>query len=182
MRYRLVLPMKVVVLVPLAMLVGCEKCCRHGTVEARPMIYKPDTVDPWLVEASRDLSTEKAIVRQHTLFPYHFVEYGAALNELGRHDMDILIRHYRQYPGPVNARRGDDTPDALYQARVATVRDALAAGGVNVQQVNFTDGLAGGDGLAGEHALIILQAPTQASTPDRTVTVTPVTVQPGPSK
>jgi hypothetical protein len=181
MRCKQVLCVLGVVLVSMVLMVGCQNSHSQPCPDVRPVTFKPDTVDPWLVEVPRELSADLAVIRQHTIYPYHFVEYGAALNELGRYDLNILIRHYRQYPGPINVRRGG-APEALYQARVASVRDALVAGGVNVQQVAFADDPAGWDGLAGEHALIILQAPTQTSTQDRTVTVSPVTIQQGPTK
>lgn len=160
----------------LVLLAGCEKPLCHCNAQTQPVTYEPQTVDPWLVEASSQLSVEKAVVRQHTLFPYQFVEYGAALNELGRRDLDILIRHYKQYPGPLNIRQGE-APDQLYQARVATVRDAMQCAGVNVQQVNVADGPVGGDGLAGDHVLVILKTPHETSAANRTVSVAPVTIQ-----
>lgn len=181
MRCRQVLPVMVVILVPLALLTGCQTAHSQSDPALDPVTYKPDTVDPWLVEALAELPADKAVVRQHTLFAHDFVEYGAVLNELGRRHLEILIRHYRQYPGPLNVRRGDASK-VLYDARVAAVRDALAAGGVNVQQVEVGSGLPGGEGLSGEYVLVALQEPMRPGRHGQSTTVTPLLLQQGSSK
>src|SRR5262245_42398998 len=75
-----------------------------------------------------------AVIREHTLYPYHFVEYGASLNELGWRDTRWLAAHYASNPGPLNVRQGD-TPDDLYKARVRTVTNAMIEGGVRTDKI-----------------------------------------------
>ncbi len=146
-----------VAVVTLAAAAGCDNGKERV---ARPQ-YDPQTVDPWLVEVSSDLAVQNAVIRQHTLYPYHFVEYGAVLNELGERNLAILIEHYRRHPGPVNVRRGDAS-DSLYADRVATVRQALQDAGVDVEQVAVADRLPGGDGLPGEQVIRVSRAPQGA--------------------
>lgn len=154
---------------------GCENGKRH---EAYPEAkVRPAVVDPMLLTAPRDLAVRNAVIRQHTLEPYHFLESATALNELGRRDLDILIEHYRRYPGPLHVRQGH-APDALYQARVAAVREALRAGGVDAGQIEIADRPPGGDGVTGERAALIQQQ-SQSGSPQRPASVGSVTIQGG---
>ncbi len=160
-------------------LAGCQKPSHHNaTAESPPVCFKPDTVDVWLVETLRDLTTEQAVLCEHTLCPYHFVEYGATLNELGRQNLDILIRHYREYPGPLSIRRGD-VPASLYRARVRAVRDALHAGGVDVRQVPISDSLPGGEGLGGDRVARIMASPMQPGAPEQPISIGNLNIERG---
>ncbi len=48
-----------------------------------------------MVTGSQDEQINNAIVRQKTVYPYHFVADAPSLNELGKHDLTILGRHYK---------------------------------------------------------------------------------------
>ena len=117
----------------------------------------------------RGASLDKAILVQHTLYPYHFVIDGAALNDLGERDLHVLAAHFRSNPGSLQVHRGN-TASALYEARVNAVMAALVAAGVDGSQVKLTDGLPGGDGLPGEHVVVILKAPSTLGATSGTTT------------
>ena len=107
--------------------------------------------------ASQETAVNNAIIAQHTLFPYHFVANGSALDELGLYDLAVLTAHFIKYPGELNVRRGDATPE-LYSDRVNVVIELLSAGGVDTNRVATRDAPAGGDGRPAEQVLAIMEA------------------------
>ncbi len=114
------------------------------------------TMNRWMVEDYQSESIRGGVIAQHTLYPHHFVEYGAALNSLGERDLDILADHYRANPGELNVRR-EGTADALYEARLATVKQTLTAHGVDADRVTIADAQPGGPGMASEFVVVILK-------------------------
>jgi hypothetical protein len=109
----------------------------------------------WLRKSISDTAMNQAIIAQYTLFPYHFISNSPMLNGLGRHDLDVLASHFSRHLGDLNVRQGD-VATALYEARVATVIDALADAGVERDRINIGDALPGGDGMTSERVLSIL--------------------------
>lgn len=106
-------------------------------------------LDVELVNAVNNIQVENAIVAQHTLYPYHFVTDGAGLNDLGRRDLMVLARHYKENPGTLNVRRGE-TREELYKARIAQVQSRLKEAGVDVGRMTISDGMPGGPGMRSE--------------------------------
>ncbi|MHC4271590.1 MAG: hypothetical protein ACYST2_04680, partial [Planctomycetota bacterium] len=47
-----------------------------------------------LVTTYNDMAIENAIITQHTLYPYHFVQNGQELNELGFRDFGVLAGYF----------------------------------------------------------------------------------------
>jgi hypothetical protein len=134
-----------------------------GCGDDSPHRLNPGKVDPLLVEMPNDIAVRNAIVRQETLYPYHFVVGGAALNDLGRSDLGILATHYKECPGRLSIRRGDAT-DELYEARVQEVLSVLGQRGVNMDRASIVDSPARGDGIATEKVLTI-EAPGKPGLP-----------------
>lgn len=126
---------------------GCYRA-KHDPVDER-------AADVLMANTYSDAAIDNAILAQHTLFPYHFVNEGAALNELGRRDLGVLATHYKEHPGTLNVHRGDASA-ALYADRLAEVRQALTKAGVKEKRITLADGLPGGDGMASEQVLKIL--------------------------
>ena len=117
-----------------------------------------------LVNTYNDIAIQNAIVSQHTLFPYHFVENGTELNELGQKDLAALTSHFIKHPGHLNIRK-HNTPGDLYDARVNLVRERLQQAGVTMGRINISDSIPGGSGMTSERVLVILeQEPKGAST------------------
>jgi len=112
-------------------------------------------IDKWLVNSFSDAAINNAIIRQHTLFPYHFTPDSPELNELGRRDLGVLAAHYREHPGKLNIRRGD-VSNELYDARVKAVGEMLAEANAQTQRIQIRDELPGGDGMVSEKVVIIL--------------------------
>lgn len=110
----------------------------------------------WLMKTVDDMAMRNAIIRQRTLFPYHFDVNAATLNELGMHDLAVLARHYMQHPGNINIRRGGAAKQ-LHDARVATVMGILRKAGIDPRRMKATDLPAGGDGIASEEVLVIVK-------------------------
>lgn len=87
-----------------------------------------------------------AILTQSSVFPYHFFENSAELNDLGYNDLMVLSERFYEGGGTINVRRGG-VSEPLYQARLDTIRRILSETGVNVAQVNLVDDVVGGDGV-----------------------------------
>ena len=129
------------------MLIGCK------TAE-QSFSHDRAVMNAWSVDTYHTEMINKAIVSEYTLYPYHFVNNSAVLNDLGARDMDVLTRHYTNYPGPLNVRKGN-AGDALYKARLQTVIEFMRAGGVDIDRVALADGFPGGDGISAEQVLRI---------------------------
>jgi hypothetical protein len=119
--------------------------------------------DAAIVRAHQNDFEAAGVIRQHTIYPYHFVADSSTLNELGRRDVAILAGHYASLqvdqgvpPASMGVRRGDASP-ALYDARVRAVTAELARGGVPNDRVRIADTVPGGDGMALGKIKVILQ-------------------------
>ncbi|UCD49273.1 MAG: hypothetical protein JSW27_17290 [Phycisphaerales bacterium] len=113
-------------------------------------------LDVELVNTLNNLGVENAIVAQHTLYPYHFVLDAEELNELGRRDLSVLARHFREHEGTLNVRRGKTSPE-LYEARLTYVIEELTEAGVDTDRMVVADGMPGGDGMASERVVTIME-------------------------
>ena len=151
---------------PLALLaavlfaVGCES---SQSTEQRPRTRSEGVIsDMHLsmntanVHAFQLQQSENAIIRQHTLYPYHFVAHSAELNDIGKHEVHVLARHYMANPGPVNLNRGGED-DGLYEARIKTVLDAMTMHGVAADGIKVQEGLPGGDGYPSEQVVLVVE-------------------------
>jgi hypothetical protein len=127
--------------------VGCENVPPPVHDERRPF-------NLWVVQSLDDESIANAVITQHTLYPYHFARGGTALNDLGKRDVRILARHFNEYAGELNMRRGREN-DASYVARIAAVQAELGKHGVTADRVRVVDGMPGGDGVASDRAIEI---------------------------
>ena len=122
------------------------------------MAKGPDNhiVNKQLINTYNDIAVQNAIVSQHTLFPYHFVENGAELNELGQKDLAALTSHFIKYPGHLNIRR-HNTAEDIYDARVNMVRERLQEAGIAMERISISDDMPGGSGITSERVLVILE-------------------------
>ncbi len=123
------------------LLAGCE--------EEQAARKNQKDLDDALVNTLNNIQVENAIITQHTLYPYHFVTDGAALNDLGQRDLKVLARHYKEQPGVLNVRQGEARAE-LYSARVAQVQTGLKEAGVDVGRMTISDGMPGGPGMRSE--------------------------------
>lgn len=155
---------KIIVIQILAFsLAGC-----HG---AFPGARERATQNAWMVRHIRESAVNRAIVMQHTIYPYHFESQGAALNALGVRDLEVLAGHYKEDPGQLNIPQGD-VSDRLYSARVASVVTALAKDGVQKDRITISStALPGGTGMSSERVLLIYrtEAADQSGPSDKTV-------------
>ena len=140
------------------LLMGCQENAAQGPDEL--------AVNTRLVNSYNDTAVQNAIISQHTLYAYHFVQDGPELTELGERDLAVLARHLAVNGGDLNIRR-HDTPAELYQARVSTVRERLREAGIDMERVRVSEGMPGGSGMASESVLVIL-ASKGVSTPAAT--------------
>lgn len=114
-----------------------------------------DQVNQAIVTTYSDLAIQNAIIAQHTLYPYHFVNNSAELNTLGQRDLSILTAHFRSNPGKLIVQGAPD--DLLYQSRGQLVYEKLLAAGIAQEKINVTDGMPGGDGMPAGSVIEILQ-------------------------
>ena len=121
------------------------------------VVEHPDKplINSQLIKTYNDIALENAIISQHTLYPYHFVQNGAELNELGKRDLMVLVNHFVKNAGHLNIRKIDISAD-LYEARVESVQEILQKAGLDMDRINISDDMPGGAGLASESILVIL--------------------------
>jgi type IV pilus biogenesis protein CpaD/CtpE len=141
---------KAVVLSAVLLACGCQDKTAVIQAEREPML------NAWMVRTWHDASIRQAVIEQHTIYPHEFMDASPLLNELGERTVRILADQYRERPGPVVIRQGA-AGDDLYQARVQQVRTALASAGVNMERVQVTGGLPGGEGTPSERVRYILE-------------------------
>ncbi|MHC4718645.1 MAG: hypothetical protein ACYS5V_16880 [Planctomycetota bacterium] len=155
--------------------VAAVAVCGAGCEEAQWSRQSPG-VNEWLVQTVHDQAINNAIIRQQTLYPYHFVVNGDELSSLGLQDMRVLASHYRQFPGQLSVRRGD-APEELYQKRVTRVLCVLQDAGVQTDRVKIADALPQGDGMSSEQVVQILErtasSPAAQGTPAGWTPATP---------
>ncbi len=114
-----------------------------------------------LINAYNDTAMENAIIAQHSLYSYHFVNNSDQLNELGRRDLSILSKHFKEYPGQLDISH-DGTNKNLYQARLAYVTGQLKKDGVDISKLTISDGLPGGSGMTSSEVVQIREADQKA--------------------
>lgn len=139
---------KMIIAVFCILIAGCNE-----NMEKQP--DKP-LINAQLIETYNDMALENAIISQHTLYPYHFVQNGADLNELGKRDLGVLIKRFITEPGILNLRKSD-TPSDLYSSRVELVYQRLQKAGLNMDKINISDEMPGGSGMASETIIVILE-------------------------
>jgi hypothetical protein len=128
---------------------GCQEEQAGPTVDE-------DAVNRKIVDTYSDLSIQNAIIAQHTLYPYHFVNNGVQLNDLGQRDLSVLVQHFQDNPGQLTLQQGG-TESQLYQSRAQTVYEKLLAGGIPDGKIRIIDGMPGGDGIASNSIIEILK-------------------------
>ena len=137
--------------------VGCQK----EQVDTNTL--DTSQVNRKVVDTYFDLAIQNAIVAQHTLYPYHFVNNGAQLNDLGQRDLSVLIEHFQDNPGQLTLQQGG-TESLLYQSRAQTVYETMLAGGIPDGKIRITDGMPGGEGMASNSIIEILETESTTET------------------
>ena len=128
---------------------GCQKQLPVPTVDE-------DAVNRKIVDTYSDLAIQNAIIAQHTLYPYHFVNNSPQLNGLGQRDLSVLVQHFQDNPGQLILQQGG-TEERLYQSRFQTVYEKLLVGGIPDGKIQISDGMPGGDGMASNSIIEILE-------------------------
>ena len=147
MRLKEILAMSVVCVVVFC---GCQQ------EQADTNTVDEDVINRKIVDTYSDLAIQNAIIAQHTLYPYHFVNNGAQLNGLGERDLSVLVQHFQDNPGQLTLQQGG-TEERLYQSRFQTVYEKLLAGGIPDGKIKITDGMPGGNGIASNSIIEILE-------------------------
>ena len=135
------------------MLAACHST-NSAPASTAPVCTASPEADVAVVEMYRRDQAEQAVIRQHVLYPYHFVTGSPTLNAIGHRDLATMARHFAQAPGSLSLRRGDAS-ESLYDRRAATVLAAMTDAGV--YDVTIVDELPGGDGIGSDHVLLILE-------------------------
>lgn len=129
-------------------MIGCQESVKESPDE--------HLINNQLINSYNDIAMQNAIVSEYTLYPYHFVNNGAELNELGQRDLAILTKHFMQHAGKLNIRR-HNSPAELYEARVKLVREGLQQAGIDMERISISDDMPGGAGMTSERILVILE-------------------------
>ena len=131
-----------------AVLAGCDHKDPYVNENARLM-------DQAMMDTVRMQPIDQAVIAQRTLYPYHFVAGNDTLEGIGRHDLRIIVDHYRDQGVPLNVNRGEAS-EQIYDARVRTVAKFIADCGVPDNRIQIVQGRPGGPGLPGAWVVKIL--------------------------
>jgi hypothetical protein len=101
-----------------------------------------------------DDQVRQGVIRQKAIFESQFKPDTAELTAIGQRNVHILAQAMRESGGRIAVPRGS-APNALYGARLAAVRKALADEGIARDRVEVGDGASGGPGVATAEALSI---------------------------
>jgi hypothetical protein len=142
--------MIVMSLMCVVLLCGCQE------QQVDPNAVDSSVVNRKIVDTYSDLAIQNAVIAQHTLYPYHFVNNSAQLNALGNRDLSVLIQHFQENPGQINVPQGS-TESLLYQSRAQTVYEKLLVGGIPDEKIQISGGMPGGDGIASNSIIEILE-------------------------
>jgi hypothetical protein len=145
---------KMIVLV-CVLIMGCQENVKENP--DKPVINRQ------VMGTYNDIALENAIISQHTLYPYHFVNNGAELNELGKRDLAVLIRHFTKEAGHLNIRKHNISTE-LYKARVESVQKRLEEADISMDRISVSDYMPGGSGIASESILVILSQEDEVTT------------------
>jgi hypothetical protein len=129
-------------------LAGCQEEQAEPTVDTTAVNRK-------IVDTYSDLAIQNAIIAQHTLYPYHFVNNSPQLNTLGERDLSVLIEHFKDNPGRINVQQGG-IDSSLYQSRTQTVYEKMLAGGIPDTKIQIASGMPGGEGISSNAVIEIL--------------------------
>ncbi|MBL7214998.1 MAG: hypothetical protein ISS71_04905 [Phycisphaerae bacterium] len=144
-------------LVAISLICGIFLCgCCPQTQKPIANPIDKDQANRAIVGSYSDLAIQNAIIAQHTLYPYHFVNNSADLNTIGDRDLSVLIKHFQQNPGEITVQKGS-ADDLLYQARGLMVYEKLLEAGIAQNKINITDGMPGGDGMPSGSVIQILE-------------------------
>jgi hypothetical protein len=138
-----------VTLVCVVVFCGCQEQQAGPTVDQSQVNRK-------IVDTYSDLMIQNAVVAQHTLYPYHFVNNSAQLNGLGERDLAALVQHFQENPGQITVHQGKTEP-LLYQSRAQTVYEKLLAGDIPDSKIKIVSGMPGGDGIQSNAVIEILE-------------------------
>lgn len=141
-------------IIPLAAM-ACSSASHQANLPS-PGAPEQEASDTAIIHSFNDTAINNGIIAQHTLYPYHFVQGSAELNELGTDELTVLCDHYRAHGGPLNVHRGD-AAEALYRQRVEYVARFLVSNGVASDKTVITDGLPGGPGIASSSVILMLK-------------------------
>ena len=119
---------------------GCDEDAQKANALDKSLINAE------LINTYNDIAIQNAIISQHTLYPYHFVNNSDKLNKLGMRDLVVLANHFVSNPGALNVRQ-NGTADQLYQARVSFVIEQLQLTGVETDRMYISDSMPSGDGM-----------------------------------
>ena len=162
--------MRMCTIVILAVLCISMLGCNESAKKSEPELDKR-LINTELINSYNDLAMQNAIISQHTLYPYHFVNNSAELNELGQRDFAVLAEHFKKNPGQLNVRH-DGVPSDTYEARAKVVFEGLKEAGIDVKRITMSDGMPGGSGVTSERLLTILAAADGAGDKKTTTTHT----------
>lgn len=141
-------------LVPL-LLAGCgtpEQKEKPATVELSDDFIRG--VDRQMTRQPFEDQARRGVVRQRTLYDYHFNVESAELTSLARRDLQYLLEALGTGGARLSVRRGPASAD-LYAARVTAVRDWFVDRGVASSRILIDDGPPGGPGVSSVDAIAI---------------------------
>ena len=126
----------------------CAGCGSKPRPQEATEVHVPDQrmTNEQTVEMNFRQQSRNAAALEATVYPHHFVINDAKLTMVGQRQVNALLPRNEIEPVRISVPRGTAS-DALYQARLQTLRDHFAAAGYGEERLALVDELPGGDGI-----------------------------------
>ena len=99
-----------------------------------------------IIHTLRQMSIDKAVISEHTLYPHHFEYQQAQLNELGKKNLRVMSEYLQNSSGIVNIS-SQNTDQQLYSQRLQHVKDFLQNADIQTSRIKIDDGFPAGPGM-----------------------------------
>ena len=126
----------------------CAGCGSKPRPQEATEVHVPDqrVTNEQTVEMNFRQQARNAAAMGGTVYPHHFVINDAKLTMVGQRQLNALLPRNEIEPVRISVPRGTAS-DALYEARLQTVRDHFAAAGYGEERLALVDELPGGEGI-----------------------------------
>jgi hypothetical protein len=131
-------------------------CSSKPEAEPTDLYIGPERVEnEQIVNMSFEEQARAGAITSRTIYPHHFLPDAPELTLVGQRRFDAMTTHAPGMPIEIQVPRGDAS-NALYEQRLAALRQHLVADGIDPTLVTFADGkMPGGDGISSDRVNLL---------------------------
>jgi hypothetical protein len=134
----------------------CAGCGSKPRPQEETEIHVPDQrmTNEQAVEMNFRQQTRNAAAIGATVYPHHFIINDAELTMVGQRHVNALLPRNEIEPVRISVPRGT-VSDALYKARLQTLRDRFADAGFGEEHLALVEELPSGEGIWSDRVMLI---------------------------